>query len=232
MFLIDFGLNLMKGCLRTPFEDQAEHNSRVNQEIELLVHVRLRPSGTDARSLLSDRSWLEHGRYVATELGSSSVATSVVSGLLALLKVERDKFGAAPYDGCLRTLVEGIKPFVVRLGVKRPSCVRARSLRNDRACLSSVATSRPSCVRARSLRSDRAWLELGRYALAIGAVAAGVFLPALLRTAIFSFVFRDIILIKRFAAMIIETEHVENNASEFLSAESSKSKKLSLTPLA
>ncbi|KAL0815628.1 hypothetical protein Bca101_072072 [Brassica carinata] len=27
--------------------------------------------------------------------------------------------GAAPYDGCLRTLVEGIKPFVVRLGVKK-----------------------------------------------------------------------------------------------------------------
>ncbi|KAF3583555.1 hypothetical protein F2Q69_00027492 [Brassica cretica] len=43
---------------------------------------------------------------------------SVVSGLLALLKVERDKIGAAPYDGCVRTLVEGIKPFVVRLGVK------------------------------------------------------------------------------------------------------------------
>uniref|UniRef100_A0A0D2ZTH9 Uncharacterized protein n=1 Tax=Brassica oleracea var. oleracea TaxID=109376 RepID=A0A0D2ZTH9_BRAOL len=43
---------------------------------------------------------------------------SVVSGLLALLRVERDKIGAAPYDGCLRTLVEGIKPFVIRLGVK------------------------------------------------------------------------------------------------------------------
>uniref|UniRef100_A0A0D3DKL5 Uncharacterized protein n=1 Tax=Brassica oleracea var. oleracea TaxID=109376 RepID=A0A0D3DKL5_BRAOL len=44
--------------------------------------------------------------------------TSVVNGLLALLKLERDKIGAAPYDGCLRTLVDGIKPFVVRLGVK------------------------------------------------------------------------------------------------------------------
>ena len=43
---------------------------------------------------------------------------SVVNGFLALLKIERDKIGAAPYDGCLRTLVEGIKPFVVRLGVK------------------------------------------------------------------------------------------------------------------
>ncbi|WZZ27324.1 hypothetical protein YC2023_010725 [Brassica napus] len=40
-FLIDFGLNLMKGCLRTPFEDQAERSSGVNQEIELLVHLRL-----------------------------------------------------------------------------------------------------------------------------------------------------------------------------------------------
>uniref|UniRef100_A0A0D3CDS6 Uncharacterized protein n=1 Tax=Brassica oleracea var. oleracea TaxID=109376 RepID=A0A0D3CDS6_BRAOL len=39
--LIDFGLNLMKGCLRTPFEDQTERSSRVNQEIKLLVRVRL-----------------------------------------------------------------------------------------------------------------------------------------------------------------------------------------------
>ncbi|KAF2534306.1 hypothetical protein F2Q70_00029221 [Brassica cretica] len=70
----------------------------------------------DARSLRSYRAWLE--RYVATERNRRSVAKSVVSGLLALLKVERDKIGAAPYDGCLRTLVEGIKPFVVRLGVK------------------------------------------------------------------------------------------------------------------
>ncbi|KAF3599745.1 hypothetical protein F2Q69_00036862 [Brassica cretica] len=84
-----------------------------------------------------DRAVYVLGRYVASELGSSSVATS------------------------------------------RPSCVRAQSLRSDRAWLelvcvlgryiatelgwSSVATSRPSCVRARSLRSDRAWLELGRY---------------------------------------------------------------------
>ena len=42
----------------------------------------------------------------------------MVSGPLALLSEERDKIGAAPYDGFLRTLVEGIKPFVVRLGVK------------------------------------------------------------------------------------------------------------------
>ncbi|KAF3525100.1 hypothetical protein F2Q69_00046220 [Brassica cretica] len=56
---------------------------------------------------------------------------SVVSGLLALLKVERDKIGAAPYDGCLRTLVEGMIPFVVRLGVKvRMTSFPARPLRS------------------------------------------------------------------------------------------------------
>ena len=43
---------------------------------------------------------------------------SMVSDLLALLRVERDKIRATPYDGCLRTLVERIKPFIVRLGVK------------------------------------------------------------------------------------------------------------------
>ena len=56
----------------------------------------------------------------------------VVSGLLALLKVERDKIGAAPYDGCLRTLVEGIKPFVVCFGVKvLMTCFPARPLRSS-----------------------------------------------------------------------------------------------------
>ncbi|WZZ89366.1 hypothetical protein YC2023_117945 [Brassica napus] len=41
--LIDFGLNLMKGCLRTPFEDQAERSSigRAGQEIKLPRRVRL-----------------------------------------------------------------------------------------------------------------------------------------------------------------------------------------------
>ena len=43
---------------------------------------------------------------------------SVVSGRLALLKVERDKNEAAPYDSYLCTLVEGIKRCVVRLGIK------------------------------------------------------------------------------------------------------------------
>ncbi|KAF3573297.1 hypothetical protein F2Q69_00058428 [Brassica cretica] len=44
--------------------------------------------------------------------------------------LERDKIGAAPYDGCLRILVEGIKPFVVRLGVKFSAvCKLARFLK-------------------------------------------------------------------------------------------------------
>ena len=41
MVLIDFGLNLINGFLGIPFEDQAERSSRVNQENELLVCVRL-----------------------------------------------------------------------------------------------------------------------------------------------------------------------------------------------
>ncbi|WZZ59514.1 hypothetical protein YC2023_059621 [Brassica napus] len=46
--------------------------------------------------------------------------------------LERDKIGAAPYDGCLRTLVEGIKPFIVRLGVKvRMTSFPARPLRSS-----------------------------------------------------------------------------------------------------
>ena len=37
--MLIFGLNLIKGCLHTPFEDQPERSSikRVKQEIELLV---------------------------------------------------------------------------------------------------------------------------------------------------------------------------------------------------
>ncbi|KAF2602853.1 hypothetical protein F2Q70_00026129 [Brassica cretica] len=44
----------------------------------------------------------------------------------------------------------------------RAVCVLSRYVATELGWIS-VATSRPSCVRARSLRSDRAWLELGRY---------------------------------------------------------------------
>ncbi|KAF3552913.1 hypothetical protein F2Q69_00013339 [Brassica cretica] len=45
---------------------------------------------------------------------------------------QRDKIGAAPYDGCLRILVEGIKPFVVRRRVKvLMTCFPARPLRSS-----------------------------------------------------------------------------------------------------
>ena len=42
----------------------------------------------------------------------------VGSGSLSLLKVECDKIRAAPCEGCLRTLIEGIKTFIVHPGVK------------------------------------------------------------------------------------------------------------------
>ncbi|KAF3582869.1 hypothetical protein DY000_02030341 [Brassica cretica] len=52
-----------------------------------------RPSGLVSRS---DRPSGLVGRYVATD----RVAWSVVSGILALLRVERKKIEAAPYDVC------------------------------------------------------------------------------------------------------------------------------------
>ena len=56
----------------------------------------------------------------------------MVSRLLALLRVECDKIGDVPYDDCLCTLVEGIKHFVVRLGVKvLMTCFPARPLRSS-----------------------------------------------------------------------------------------------------
>uniref|UniRef100_A0A0D3D4S4 Uncharacterized protein n=1 Tax=Brassica oleracea var. oleracea TaxID=109376 RepID=A0A0D3D4S4_BRAOL len=185
----------MKGCLRTPFQDQAERSSRVNQEIELLVRVRLRPSRVRARSLRSDRA---SGRARSLRSGR---AVSVVSGLLALLKVERYQIGAAPYDGCLRTLVEGIKLFVVRLGVKRNfglpfsrQVIGVVVAQLFWLCMKVVLSFIAKDVVAKGLDHDT-------FALAVGAVAAGVFLPALLRTTIFSFVFPDNVLINRFAAI-------------------------------
>uniref|UniRef100_A0A0D3BGX8 Uncharacterized protein n=1 Tax=Brassica oleracea var. oleracea TaxID=109376 RepID=A0A0D3BGX8_BRAOL len=139
MVLIDFGMNLMKGCLHTPFEDQAERSARVNQEIELLVRIRLvigekwYGRGTWELALRNirectdlgvpvDRCPRQFGRYVAT-------GSAMDRGLLVLLRVECDKIRATPYDGCLRTLVEGIKPFIVRLGVKViMTCFPARPL--------------------------------------------------------------------------------------------------------
>uniref|UniRef100_A0A0D3CR94 Uncharacterized protein n=1 Tax=Brassica oleracea var. oleracea TaxID=109376 RepID=A0A0D3CR94_BRAOL len=78
------------------------------------------------RSLRSDRAWLVRGPMAILELVRGQFGLcllppdnrSVVCGLLVLLRVKCDKIGAAPCEGCLRTLVEGIKPFVVRPGVE------------------------------------------------------------------------------------------------------------------
>uniref|UniRef100_A0A0D3ASE4 Uncharacterized protein n=1 Tax=Brassica oleracea var. oleracea TaxID=109376 RepID=A0A0D3ASE4_BRAOL len=85
--------------------------------------------------------------YVATELWF------VVSGLLALLRVERDKVGAAPYDGCLRTRVEGIKPFVVRLGVKHHQRFDENSNENAKEDLSELGR----------YVATELWFKPGRY---------------------------------------------------------------------
>ncbi|WZY87050.1 hypothetical protein YC2023_033434 [Brassica napus] len=64
----------------------------------------------------------ELGRYVATKRDGRSVATDravCMLGRRVSIELGLSAIGAVPYDGCLRTLVEGIKPFVVRLGVKK-----------------------------------------------------------------------------------------------------------------
>ncbi|WZZ64732.1 hypothetical protein YC2023_076102 [Brassica napus] len=102
----------MKGCLRTPFEDQAERSSRVNQEIELLVRVRLRLSRVRARSLRSDRDWLELGRYVATKLGLWVVRWPYLSLSVADLDTcplpldNREYFIGPEFEAMLETLTE------------------------------------------------------------------------------------------------------------------------------
>ena len=54
------------------------------------------------------------------------------NGLLTLLKVECNKIRAAPCEGCLRTLVEGIKLFVVHPGIKiLMTCFPVRPLRSS-----------------------------------------------------------------------------------------------------
>ena len=56
----------------------------------------------------------------------------VGSGLVTLLKVECDKIRDAPCEGCLRTIVEGMKPFVVRPGVEiLTTCFPVRPLRSS-----------------------------------------------------------------------------------------------------
>ena len=37
-----FGLDLMKGCIRTPFKDQAERSSVIEFEQKIELHVRVR----------------------------------------------------------------------------------------------------------------------------------------------------------------------------------------------
>ena len=54
----------------------------------------------------------------------------VGSGPFTLLNVECDKIRVAPCEGCLRTLVEEIKPFVVRPGAEiLKTCFPKRPLR-------------------------------------------------------------------------------------------------------
>ncbi|KAF2619087.1 hypothetical protein F2Q68_00039756 [Brassica cretica] len=114
---------------------------------------RYRPSRVRARSLRSDRAWLELGCFVATEPCACSIATLRPSLALArslrtdLAWLVRGKIcvrcprtiewnairlGLGLMTAAYVPLFEGIKPFVVRLGVKvLMTCFPARPLRSS-----------------------------------------------------------------------------------------------------
>ncbi|KAF3525105.1 hypothetical protein F2Q69_00046226 [Brassica cretica] len=96
-----------------------------------------------ARSLRSDRAWLELGRYVATELGLSSVSTDRAVCVLG-------RYGSVATARSLR--------------IDRAVCVLGRYVPTELG-LSSVTTQRPNRVRARSLCSDQTVCVLGCYAV-------------------------------------------------------------------
>uniref|UniRef100_A0A0D2ZUU2 Transposase MuDR plant domain-containing protein n=1 Tax=Brassica oleracea var. oleracea TaxID=109376 RepID=A0A0D2ZUU2_BRAOL len=150
-------LNLMKGCLRTPFEDQAERSSRVNQEIKLLVHVRLKNSGLPF---------------------SRQVIGAVVTQLFWL---------------CMKVVLSFITKDVV-----------AKGLDHDTFVLS-IREIKPKKLDTEPVRSQLR-----------GAVAAGVVLSALLRTAILYFVIPDIVLSKRFVAESCKRTPFEDQAERSL----------------
>nr|VDD24248.1 unnamed protein product [Brassica oleracea] len=141
----------MKGCLRTPFEDQAKRSSieRVEQEIEpplagsiqsqwrelrgrdegRLVNLTHRTVEMDNLLDPTRRTGELDGAFGPTcpfsefDDGCFAAELMVGSGLFTLLKVECNKIKAAPCEGCLRTLVEGIKPFILRPRVEiLPTC--------------------------------------------------------------------------------------------------------------
>ncbi|KAL0734764.1 hypothetical protein Bca4012_010974 [Brassica carinata] len=105
----------------------------------------------------------------------------------ALLRMECDKIGVAPYDGCLRTFVGGIKPFVVRLRVKiLTTCFPARPLRLRRTefaiCRASgegLSSPYAELVEKNGARHMGSWSEIGPsspYGELVGTVGCLAFL--------------------------------------------------------
>uniref|UniRef100_A0A0D3EAS1 Uncharacterized protein n=1 Tax=Brassica oleracea var. oleracea TaxID=109376 RepID=A0A0D3EAS1_BRAOL len=158
MVLIDFGLSLMKGCLRTPFEDQAELSSRVNQEIELLVRVRL----------------------VGLRLSPSALKPSYLkNGDIPIFPIFVIIFGNFTFIRGNLTFILPYEPSINRhkaygFSVRKSHGLREIALNSRRQCKDLcridvlgkfgryVATEPFACW---SLRSDRAWLVRGLMAI-------------------------------------------------------------------
>uniref|UniRef100_A0A0D3DJC0 Uncharacterized protein n=1 Tax=Brassica oleracea var. oleracea TaxID=109376 RepID=A0A0D3DJC0_BRAOL len=177
----------MKGCLRTHFEDQAERSSRVNQEIELLVHVRL---------VIWCQSWKQSMSRIMPQRISLSPAFGKHSGLTTDVRSQN-------CGSCLDLICDrGVRTKGSRKSVpgkRHPLILEIKPKKLDTEPVRS------------QLRGDfllgRDQAELERMpALAIGAVSAGVFLPALLRTAILEKTV-DLISSPRKSVAIITRDH-------------------------
>uniref|UniRef100_A0A0D3CY09 ATP-dependent DNA helicase n=1 Tax=Brassica oleracea var. oleracea TaxID=109376 RepID=A0A0D3CY09_BRAOL len=123
------------GNQENPNFPEAERSSRLNQKIELLVHVRLHRK-------VDENAWT---RVVSTFRKSRTERT-----LVRYVATERDGRSVAT-DRAGRTLRSD-----------RVGRMLGRYVATELGS-SSFATKGPSETDARSLRSDRGWLELGRY---------------------------------------------------------------------
>ncbi|KAG5400328.1 hypothetical protein IGI04_014935 [Brassica rapa subsp. trilocularis] len=182
--LIDFGLNLLKGCLRTPFEDQAKHSSidRAGQETELPGRV-LVPLCLSPRTpyILAPRSvyaftLLPLSRHSIKDILFFSIFTIIfktsvfICGNLTFILPCGPSVNRAVVYGWASSRVLG--PFGPSSDSK--SLLRFLSTKKELSAnawtgvipmigrVRSLRSDR-TLARARSLRSDRARRTLGRY---------------------------------------------------------------------
>ncbi|KAF2597580.1 hypothetical protein F2Q68_00009678 [Brassica cretica] len=168
-------------------EKRFDEDSKDNAKEELYEALQ-RPSLAGSRLLRSDRAVCLLGRYVTTEPCTCSVATQRPS--LAGDRSLRSDLAVISTETPIET--------------KRKQHFDEDSKENEKEDLSEALQKEKSRARFIALPVAKSHSKVFNFlkncGVCVGAVAAGVVLPALLRTAILSFVFPDIVLIKRFVA--------------------------------